>query len=168
MRLLFAIIGLLLPQALWAQFLNSFEPGSYRLVNSPGVRHQSLLKLRDNDQLVAKNDHDNKVKLTPQEVASFQIGERKYITAGNFELSSGPFDTTVDLTFVERLDSSYVSLLRYTYFTGVGPNGSGCTDVLYLLKWVQETGFSSIPSGGLLSDIKFREALQRHLANWPD
>lgn len=179
MRLLFILIGLLLPQALWAQFFNSFEPGFYQLVNSPGVRHQGLLKLRGNDQLVVKDDHDDKTKLTPQEVASFQMGGHKYVTAGNFALGSGPFSKTVDLAFVERLDSGYVSLLRYTYTTGGGApmvgaggammGGGGSTGVLYLLKWVQETEFSPIPSSGLLGGgKKFREALQRHLANRPD
>ncbi|MFD1470495.1 hypothetical protein ACFQ48_19875 [Hymenobacter caeli] len=178
MRLLFVFIGLLLPQVLWAQFFNSFEPGSYRLVNSPGVRHQGQLKLRGNDQLVVEDADGKKTRFAPQEVASFQMGGHKYVTAGNFTLGSGPFIKTVDLAFVERLDSGYVSLLRYTYPTGGAPmvgaggamvGGGGSTGVLYLLKWVQEADVSPIPSSGLLGGgKKFREALQRHLANRPD
>lgn len=172
MRLLFVLVGLLLPQVLRAQSFNSFEPGSYQLVNSPGMRHQSLLKLRGNDQLLAKDDRDDKVKLTPKEVLSFQIGEHKYVTAGDFKLGSGPFSKPVDLAFVERLDSGQVNLMEYTYitFTG-GSNGVVASNEVkvYIIKAADWADAIALPSYAWTNrGEKLRDALRPYTVDRPD
>ena len=114
------LVGLLVPQTLLAQF-NSFESGSYVLYTSPAVLHQSSLKLRGNDQLIAKDEKGKKLNLTPQQVRSFRIGSQKYTTAGDFEVNPGSiFGNVVERVFVEQLDSGKVLLLRYEYSTGGG------------------------------------------------
>jgi hypothetical protein len=181
MRFLFflALLGLAVPQIVRAQF-NSFEPGSYVLQNSPTVWRQSLLKLRGNDQLIAKDEKGKKLTLTPQQVRSFRLGSQKYTTAGNFEVNPGSaFGGMVERAFVELIDSGKVSLLRYEYTTGngapmMGANGAmtggySSTKTLYLLRLAGRSNDYPIPANGLTgAGRKFRDALLPHLAGRPD
>ena len=100
MRCLLLLLGLLLPQLLRAQFV-VFEPGSYVLAGSPTVRHTGQLKLRGNNLLLVKDEHGTKLKLPVGDVASFRLGGRKYVTAGNFHVKGGLGGADVDNAFVE-------------------------------------------------------------------
>lgn len=171
MRLLFVLVGLLLPQVLRAQLFNSFEPGSYQLVNSPGVRHQGLLKLR-NDQLVVEGADGKKTKLAPQEVVSCRVGARKYVTAGGFRTAPAPFGKTVEQAFVEQLDSGQVNLMEYTYMvTTGGSNGMvGMSEAkIYLVKAVDWKDAIALP-GYVWTNRgeKLRAALRPYAVDRPD
>ncbi|AMJ66553.1 hypothetical protein [Hymenobacter sp. PAMC 26628] len=172
MRLLFILVGLLLPQVLWAQFFNSFEPGSYRLVNSPDVHYQGLLKLRGNDQLLVEDADGKKTKLAPQEVTSFRLGAQKYVTAGGFRTTPGPFGRTVEQAFVEQLDSGQVNLMEYTYIiTTGGSNGAvGSSEVkIYIIKAADWTDAIALPGYAWTNrGEKLRDALRPYAINRPD
>jgi hypothetical protein len=176
MRLFFLLTGLLLPQVLLAQF-NSFEPGSYVLTNRPNIRHECKLKLRSNEQLVVKDANGKNQKLTAYEVLSFRLGERKYTTAGGFQVSAGIGSDIVSRAFVEQLDSGQVVLLSYEYSTAgapvMGAGGTmmygmgGSTRTLYLLR--RGYSLSPIPANSLSGGgKKFREALLPYMNARPD
>lgn len=171
MRLLFVLVGLLVPQALQAQFSNSFEPGSYRLVSSPEVRHQGRLKLQSS-KLVVEGADGEKIKLTPKEVVCFRAGARKYVTAGGFRTAPAPFGATVERAFVEQLDSGRVNLMEYTFLVGIGgSNGFGGTSEakIYVVKATDWTDAISLPNYVWTNrGEKLRTALRPYAVDRPD
>ncbi|WP_375419349.1 hypothetical protein [uncultured Hymenobacter sp.] len=169
MRLIFIVIGWLLPQVLLAQF-NSFEPGSYVLHNSPTVRHQSSLKFQGGDEFMVKDANGNRRKLTVSEVSSFRIGPQKYIAVGRFAVGSGLRNSYVERAFVAQVDSGRVGLLFYEYDVYAGLTSFGASDKqikhLYLLQ--KEFRMFPIPNHGSLDNKTFRAALSPHLQERPD
>lgn len=173
MRFFLILIGLAVFQLAWGQY-QSFGLGTYLLAGPAAVKQQAQLKLRTNAELWAKDLQGNKVKLTPEQVASFRIGSRKFVAAGGFDQGAGLSSTRVDRAFVEQLDSGQVVLLRYEYSSGGAPMGgvdqvsagSGYNSVLYLLR--NGLSLNPIPAGQNGGGRRFQEALQPYLRARPD
>lgn len=177
MRQLFLLAFLLLPHLLLAQFgdLNDFKPGSYILQAKPTARLAGMLKLRGNDQLVVQGFRTKNLKLAPADVLTFRLGDRKYVTASDFEVNQGLIHLSVDRAFVEQLDSGQVVLLRYDYTVGGGPmmgaggmmyGGTSASRSLYLLR--KDGALLPIPANSFNGGQKFRDALLPHLIARPD
>ncbi|UOQ52593.1 hypothetical protein [Hymenobacter cellulosivorans] len=167
------LISLLMPQLLRAQSLfNTFEPGSYVLVNNPTQRVQGNLKLRGCTELLVKNPGGYSATLGLADVQSFRLGQQQFIKAGGFPVEQGLDGDTIDQAFVEQVDSGRVVLMRLHFITAgptlVGtsglPMGSSKSYVLYLLRRAGEDTITPLPA----SSKRFREALLPYLTARPD
>ncbi|TGE27914.1 hypothetical protein [Hymenobacter metallicola] len=177
MRTFLLFAGLLFPQLVWAQF-NSFEPGSYVLVDNPTQRLEGDLKLRGCTELLVKNAKGKTTRLSPEQVQSFRLGRQKFITAGGFPVDKGLDGDTIPNAFVEQLDSGQVVLMRLHYIvdgpmmlgTNGSPMGGGSKSyTLHLLRRAGESVITPLPASGLSNGgQKFRDALIPYLTTRPD
>lgn len=170
MRFFLFLTCLLLPQLASAQLFSNFEAGSYILAKFPITRSEGQLKLKSGDYLLVKTSSGEKLKLTPRDVASFRIGNQKYITTNvGFEVRVGLGSTYVDKSFVEMLDSGQVVLMRYQYYIG-SPGGGSTEHELYLVRpsnsYRSPTPLPTNNFGG--AGKKFTQALSPFVAQRPD
>ncbi len=177
--LLILFVGLLFPQLVLAQIFSQFESGSYVLKSNQNQRHNCELKLRGNSVLMVKDSTVGKnLKLTPNEVSSFRIGQHKFIVAQNFDVPASIASGFEDQAFVELLDSGQVILMRYEFTSGsavmmgaggtMSPGGSTSSE-LYLLRWATGHEISPIPANQVThGGPKFREALLPFFSTRPD
>jgi hypothetical protein len=179
MRLLLVITCSLLSHFCQAQFITfkKFEEGSYVLTDSRTVRHAGQIKLQSGSKLVIKNPDGTTVKLKPQELYSFRIGQREYSTARNFHVQGG-FGINVDEAFVEQLDSGQVVLMSYEYTVGNPMMGAGGTMAgggtstmsAFLLHRPTEDLYVPVQPGFYTSagGNRFRDAVRPFLVSRPD
>jgi hypothetical protein len=178
MRCLFLLLGLLLPQLLRAQF-NAFESGSYVLTGSPTVRQPARLKLQSGSKLLAKTADGKTIKFKPEQIYSFQISSRKYVTASNFHVKGGLGGADIDKGFAEQLDSGQVVLLNYTYSIGAGAPMMGAGGGMsyggssefnaYLLSRPGDSQVTAVQGSFYTGGGKqFREAVRPYLSSRPD
>ncbi|MDU0372504.1 hypothetical protein ACFPAF_19040 [Hymenobacter endophyticus] len=177
--LLVTFIGLLfqLPGRAQTSLLNSFRPGSYVLRSDRNKRLNGQMKLRSSTLLLVKDEASKTIKLTPEDVQSFQIEGNKYTVAYDFEVRQGLIDALIEQAFVEQLDSGQVVLMRYAYTIGspatmraggMMTGGQSENDV-YLLRWGRGTSVSAIQASWLTGGgTRFREALLPYVNQRPD
>lgn len=172
MRFSLLLASLLVSQLASAQYnFRSFKAGSYTLTTSPEVRQRAKLKLNSNTELIAEDATGYTTGFTPAQIFSFQIGPRKYVTAGGFVVKGGLDGKMVPQAFVELLDSGQVLAMRYKYWLSLpGPiPNSGTMETVYLLRRVNSSTTTCI-SGNRLSGggPKFRESILPFLTERPD
>lgn len=181
MRVFLLIIIGLLPELGWAQLFggNRFENGSYVLNDSRNVRQQGQLKLQSGSKLLVKTTDGKTIKFNPEQVHSFRISNRKYLTASNFHVKGGLGGADIDNAFVEQLDSGQVVLLNYSYSVGAGApmmgagggmSYSGSSEFsAYLLSMPGDSQATAV-QGSLYSGggKQFREAVRPYLSSRPD
>ena len=182
MRLFLLIIIVLLPQLGRAQLFGGykFEAGSYVLNDSRNVRQQAQLRLQSSTKLLVKTADGKTIKLKPEQVYSFRINARKYVTAGNFHVKGGLGGADITKGFAEQLDSGQVVLLNYTYSVGAGAPmmgaggsmsyGGGASELnAYLLTRPGDSQITAVQGGFYSGGGKqFREAVRPYLATRPD
>lgn len=179
MRLFLLIIITMLPEAGRAQLFggNRFEAGSYVLNDSRTVRQQGQLRLQNGTKLMVKAAGGKTIKLTPEQVSSFRINTRKYVTVGNFHVRGG-INADIDKGFAEQLDSGRVVLLNYTFPGGSAPvmgadgmryGGESYERNAYLLNWPGESEVTAVQGSFYTGGGKqFREAVRPFLFSRPD
>ena len=171
MRFLVLAFALLLPLVSQSQFLdfNKFEEGSYVLATNRNVRHPGLLKLHNGGKLLLKAPDGKKTKFKPEQVSSFQIGQRHYTTARNFHVQAG-FGMAMEEAFVEQLDSGRVVLMQYEYTIGSGTMGGTTSMSAYLLRRSTDDTFVAVQPGAYTTagGNHFRDAVRPFLADYPD
>lgn len=180
MRFLFLTVGLLLAQGSQAQTMGfkKFEEGSYVLADNRAVRHPGQLKLLSGSKVVIKTPDGTTLKLKPEQLYSFRIGQREYTTASDFRVQGG-FGMNVEEAFVERLDSGQVLLMRYDYTVGtpmmMGPGGtmtgSGVSSMkAYLLRRPTDEAYVSVQPAfyTFAGGNRFRDAVRPFLAGHAD
>jgi hypothetical protein len=177
MRVLLFNLILLTPLCVKAQLFKGFTDGSYILNDSRQVRQQGQLKLQSSQKLLVKASDGKTIKLMPEQVYSFWLGNQHYVTAGGFNVKAGLGGAEVDLAFVEQLDSGKVILMRYEYSgapMATGANGGMSYDgrsssSAYLLDGLYAGSITVAQSGTYSSGGKqFREAVRPYLASRPD
>lgn len=180
MRFFLLIIIVLLPELGRAQLFggNRFEQGSYVLNDSRTVRQQGQLKLQSGSKLLVKTADGKTLKLKPEQIQSFRISNRKYVTVGNFHVKGGLGGADVDRAFVEQLDSGQVILLNYTYSVGApmamgaggGMSYGGSSELsAYLLSRPGDSRATAVQGSFYTGGGKqFREAVRPYLASRPD
>lgn len=165
MRFLLLTLAFLLSHNSWAQLFGpSFEPGSYVLADSHTVRHEGLLRLPGGPRLTVKSTDGKTIKLKPEQVLSFRIGNLTYKTVRNFHVKSGLGGTDVEYGFVEQLDSGQVLLMRYDYIVGTGMNGGTSSVSAYLVSRPSD----SFPVSMQGTKQRFIELIKPFLADRPD
>ena len=175
------VVCLFWPQLSQAQLLfnNPFQEGSYVLADSRTVRHAGELTLQQNGAtLVVKSLHGKNLKLGPEQVASFRIGNQHYVPAGNFHVMGGLGGADIEDIFAEQLDSGQVQLLRYDYaIQNAGSMGAGGMMMgggswnlsAFLLRAAGQSAYTAVQSGAYSNAGKrFREAVQPFFAARPD
>jgi hypothetical protein len=175
MRFFLLLPILLFSHLVRAQF-NSFEPGSYVLTATPTQRLEGPLKLRGCTELVLKKPNSKTTVLKPEDVQSFRLGSKKYVTAGGFPVDKGLGGDTISQAFVEQLDSGQVVLMRLNYIIdgsmmagGGGQLGGSASYTLYLLRRGGEQTIVPLPASGLSNGgQKFRDTLMPYLTTRPD
>ncbi|GAB3651568.1 hypothetical protein GCM10027594_26630 [Hymenobacter agri] len=174
---LFFSSAFLLPAISRAQLFGRFENGSYVLNESRNTRQQGQLKLQSSQKLLVKAANGKTIKLTPEQVASFRIDTRKYVTVGNFHVRGG-LNADIAKGFAEQLDSGRVVLLNYTYSDGGAPimgaggmnyGGGNYESHAYLLNWPGESEVIPVQGSFYTGGGKqFREAVRPFLFSRPD
>lgn len=174
--LLFAV--LLLPEIVLAQLPKGFAEGSYILNDSRQVRQHGQLKLQSSQKLLVKTADGKTIKLTPEQVYSFQQDNQHYVTAGGFHVKGGLGGAEVDLAFVEQLDSGKVVLMRYDYSIGAPMTmgsgggmsyGGSSSNSTYLLDGLYPGSITAAQGGTYSSGGKqFREDVRPYLVSRPD
>ncbi|MDQ2795096.1 MAG: hypothetical protein M3Y12_13975 [Bacteroidota bacterium] len=179
MRTFLLAVGLLLPTLGRAQLFSRFEPGSYVLNDSRNVRQPGQLKLQGSAKLLLKQADGKTVRLQPEQVHSFRISTRQYVSVGNFHVRGGLGGADIERGFAEQLDSGQVVLLRYTYSVGAGAPMMGAGGGMsyggssefsaYLLSWPGEPAVTPV-QGSLYTGggKQFREAVRPFLFSRPD
>ena len=134
--------------------------------------------MQSGSQLAVKYADGDIAKLTPEQVASFQIGSQHYVTASGFHVIGGIGGVDVDLAFVEQLDSGQLVLMRYVYTiaspmtmnAGGGMTANGSTGLrTYLLSTPTIPGVVAAQAGAYSSGgKKFREAVRPYFNGRPD
>jgi len=148
------------------------ELGSYVLRTSPQVRQQGGLYQQSSEKLLVRDLTGRNITLSPQEVSSFRINNRQFVSTGGFQLRGGFGNTYVTQAFAEQLDSGQVVLLRYKPLpTGAAGRGNiAYTDKagagVYLLRLA--TALAVTPVQADYSEAAFRAALRPYLAARPD
>ena len=174
-RLILCAFIVLLPGLARAQLLGGspFASGSYVLNASPNLRQQGQLKLQSGSKLLVKMADGQTLKLHPEQIHSFRITNRKYVTARNFHVKGGIGGAYIDNAFVEQLDSGQVVLLNYEYTinNGAGMSYGGSSTELnaYLLSRPGSSQFTAAQGSFYTGGGKqFREAVRPYLASRPD
>lgn len=180
MRIFQLAIIVLSPGLGWAQMRgNRFENGSYVLNDSRNLRQQGQLKLQSGSKLLVKTADGKTIKLKPEQIHSFRISNRKYVTASNFHVKGGLGGTDADNVFVEQLDSGQVVLLTYEYSIGAGAPMMGAGGGMsyggsselstYLLSRPGESRVTAAQGSFYTGGGKqFREAVRPYLSSRPD
>lgn len=170
MRTAILVLCLLLPQAIYAQF-KKFEPGTYILDADRKARHDAELKLKSSTQLAAREGSGRNTTLTPPDIYSFRIGQRRYRTARGFEVKVGLGREYVGEVFVELLDSGQVMLMRYVHevnspghmqASGAMTGGYSSSQTVLLLRGASSYSAPAVISGS--GNAKEQELLKSTLA----
>lgn len=174
MRYPVIFFALLAPQLAHAQLFKTVEIGSYVLTANPQVRQQGGLYLRNSEQLVVRDLAGKNTSFSPQQVSSFQINKRKFVTTGGFQLHGGFGNKFVDQGFAEQLDSGQVVLLRYqappsnaATRGNIGYDASEGQSV-YLLRFANAPTVTPIQAIWSKKSPSFQNALRPYLAARPD
>lgn len=164
-------VAIALPQLAHAQLFKNVEIGSFVLSATPQLRQTAGLYLRNSEQLVVRDLAGKNTTFSPQQVRSFKIGQRQFVTTGGFKLSGEGYVTQA---FAEQLDSGQVVLLRYQ----VLPNNaatrgnigydSEAGKSIYLLRSATASTVTPIQAGWSRKSAAFQEALRPYLASRPD
>jgi hypothetical protein len=174
MRYSVIFFALLAPQLAHAQLFKTVEVGSYVLTANPRVRQQGGLYLRDSEHLIVRDLAGKNTSFSPQQVSSFQIDKRKFVTAEGFQLHGGFGDKVVNQGFVEQLDSGQVVLLRYQAPpSNAATRGNIGYDVfegqsVYLLRFANAPTVTPIQTVWSKKSPSFQNALRPYLAARPD
>lgn len=179
MRLFLLLLIALVPHLSRAQlFGKGFEAGSYVLSEGPAVPQPGQLKLQTGTKLLLKSAAGKTQKFTPEQVQSFRLGPRAYVTAADFHVKGGLGGTYVERAFVEQLDSGQVVLLQYAYSGGApmamgaggGMSYGGSSSARALLLARPGDARVTAVQGGYYSGggKAFREAVRPYLATRPD
>lgn len=174
MRLIVLTFSLLTPCFLHAQVFKNVEVGSYVLSNAPTVRQQGGLYLRNSEQLVVRDLAGNTTTLTPQQVSSFRIKTKRFVSTGGFQLRGGFGNAYVAQAFAEQVDSGQVVLLQYQTQasnslsrTNLGYD-SGSTSSVFLLRPANSLAVTAIQTNWTKGNRNFQEALHPYLVGRPD
>ncbi|MBC6605216.1 hypothetical protein H8B13_00135 [Hymenobacter sp. BT188] len=167
---LLSFFGVLLPHLLLAQ---GFQSGSCIFGNDSQTRHVGMIRLHSN-YLDFKNGKGEVVKLLPEDVYRFQIGNCNFTTASGFIVPTVTAEKVMKLTFVQLLDSGQVVLMRYNeenrYAPIMGSGGSmmsyggAYTLNTYLLQRPNEEEATSLPK----NSKELRLALAPYVQNRGD
>lgn len=174
MRFFLVSLGLALPQLVHAQVFKSMEVGSYVLSATPQVRRPGGLLLRSSEQLVVRDLAGKSTVYSPQQVSSFQLLQRQFVSTGGFQLLGGFGNRYVAQAFAEQLDSGQVVLLRYQLPASTAPSrgnlgyDDGAGRSVYLLRPASTFAVTPIQLGWSKNSPQFREALRPYLAARPD
>jgi len=174
MRIFLAVLGLALPQLAHAQVFKSMEVGTYVLSATPQVRRPGGLYLRSSEQLVVRDLAGKSTIYSPQQVSSFQLLQRQFVSTGGFRLLGGFGNRYVAQAFAEQLDSGQVVLLRYQTPASTAPSrgnlgyDDGPGRSVYLLHPANNFAVTPIQLGWSKNSPQFREALRPYLAARPD
>jgi hypothetical protein len=164
--------SLLLPQLAHGQVFKTVELGSYVLRTSPQVRQQGGLYQQSSEKLLVRDLTGKNVSFSPQQVSSFRINNRQFVSTGGFQLRNGFGSSYVTQAFAEQLDSGQVVLLRYQPLpTGAAGRGNiGYNDKaaagVYLLRFANTLAVTPVQAD--YSPAAFRAALRPYLAARPD
>ncbi|GEM_PF-1479026 len=164
--------SLLLPQLASGQVFKNVELGSYVLRTSPQVRQQGGLYQQSSEKLLVRDLTGRTVAFTPQQVSSFRIHNRQFVSTGGFQLRGGFGNTYVTEAFAEQLDSGQVVLLRYQPLpTGAAGRGNMGYPAkigaeVYLLRFANTLAVTPVQTD--YSGSAFRAALRPYLAARPD
>ncbi len=173
----FAIIfssALTLSQLAHAQLIKKVEVGSYVLNATPQLRQAAGLFLRNSEQLVARDLAGKSITLSPQQVRSFKIGERQFVSTGGFILTNKYSDRYVAKAFAEQLDSGQVVLFRYRLLSDNPTDrsyivyGSEDEKSIYLLQSATSPTVTPMQVRWTKKDADFQTALRPYLASRPD
>ncbi|OUJ73986.1 hypothetical protein [Hymenobacter crusticola] len=174
-KFLLACLTLLLPQLLQAQNLfESFKPGTYYLADSRRVHYEGQLKVHSNE-LVVKDNQGKVTRFKPEEVYYIKLADRtRFLPSAGFLLSGKQINSSL----VEVLDSGSVMLMRYEHVTTMAPMmgasgnmvsyGGRSAQSVYLLQLADASEPTALPSAGMASSKKFREALAPYVGARPD
>ena len=174
MRLFILVASLLAPQLLPAQVFKNTEVGSYVLSATPLVRQQGGLYLRNSEQLVVRDLAGKTTTLTPQQVSSFRLANKQFVSTGGFQLRGGFGDAYVAQAFAEQVDSGQVVLLRYQSVASNAPSrgnigySAGLEGNVYLLHQAATLVVTPIQADWAKGSRRFQEALRPYLAARPD
>ncbi len=166
--------ALTLSQLAHAQLIKKVEVGSYVLNATPQLRQTAGLFLRNSEQLVVRDLAGKNTTLSPQQVRSFKIGERKFVSTGGFVLTSGTGDRYVAQAFAEQLDSGQVVLLRYQTLPDNAPSrgnisyDSEAGKSIYLVRSATTPTITAMQAGWTKKSAAFQAALRPYLASRPD
>jgi hypothetical protein len=174
MRIPVVLLVLALPHLAHAQLFKSLEIGTYVLSATPKVSQQGGLYLRNGEQLQIRDLTGKNTTYSPQQVSSFRIYKRQFVSTGGFELRGGFGNTYVAQAFAEQLDSGQVVLLRYQRPDNTAPtrgnlgydNGAGRS--VYLLRPATSFAVTPIQAGWTKNSRPFQEALRPFLNARPD
>jgi hypothetical protein len=163
---------LLAPQLAQGQVFKKVELGSYVLRTSPGERQRGGLYQQSSEKLLVRDLTGQSIAYSPQQVSSFRINNRQFVSTGGFQLRSGFGNTYVAQAFAEQLDSGQVVLLRYQPLPSgaaargnIGYNPKQNAEV-YLLRLAPTPTVTPVQADQ--SDAAFRAALRPYLAARPD
>ncbi|SET56063.1 hypothetical protein [Hymenobacter actinosclerus] len=178
-RFLALFVGLLLPQALLAQY-KSFEAGTYVLADNRQLLHSAKLKLRNENTLLVKDGKSEKQPLNPEDILWFQVGKHRFVPVGGFQVDDGFSGSDVQRGFAEFLDSGQVKLYEYRFFAAnaspvLGSNkgfvggGGASWKTVYLLQPAGQSDFTVVSAnnwGGVSRE--FRETIAPLVTGRPD
>jgi len=167
---LLSFVGILFSHLLLAQ---GFQPGSCIFGNDGRTKHTGMIRFHSN-YLDFKNEKGEVIKLLPEDVYRFQIGNNKFTTAEGFVVPTAIAEKTMKLTFVQLLDSGQVLLMRYDEegrnapIMGAGGSmmsyGRNYTLSTYLLQMPNEAEATSLPK----NSKEFRKALAAYVTTRED
>jgi len=167
-------IAFIAPQLSHAQLIKKVEIGTYVLNATPQVRQQAGLYLRNSEQLVVRNLAGENKSFSPQEIRSFQIGNRQFITTGGFRVNGGFGERYITQAFAEQVDSGQVLLLRYQVPPSTAANRGNigfdteAGQSIFLLRAANTNTVTPIQAGWSKKTPAFQEALRPYLAARPD
>ncbi|MVN74800.1 hypothetical protein GO988_00515 [Hymenobacter sp. HMF4947] len=174
MRSTLLFLSLVAPLASRAQVFKNVEVGSYVLSTTPQVRQQGGLFLRNSEQLVVRDLAGKTATLTPQQVSSFRLDNKQFVSTGGFQLRGGFGDAYVSQAFAEQVDSGQVVLLRYRSVASNAPSrgnlgyGQGSAGSVYLLRQATTLVVTPIQASWTKGNRQFQAALRPYLASRPD
>jgi len=174
MRFIILTISLLAPYFLRAQVFKNVEIGSYVLSTAPTTRQQGGLYLRNSEQLVVRDLAGNTTTFTPQQVSSFQIKSKHFVSTGGFQLRGGFGNAYVAQAFAEQVDSGQVVLLHYQTQasnslsrTNLGYD-RGAASSVFLLRPATSLAVTAIQTNWAKGNRNFQEALRPYVVGRPD